>query len=1166
MLILGCGVFLFMVVAMYLMLDRTSSKEGYPGQMNEAQRQLAILEEKVDILETDLNKNHDIINQLKNAVKAMSEGGPIPKIIPKDDEKDGNAWVFHRVGNQGRDGAGADVGPVAPVGAKAHVNQMECSFATGESGHSADIQMMDVYEELKFENANGGVWKQGFDITYDINQWKNKPLKVYVVPHSHNDPGWIKTFSKYYQDQTQHILDNAVEKLKQYPAMKFIWAEISYLSEWWGKTTETKKNMAKKLISSGQWEIVTGGWVMVDEANCHYFAILDQFIEGHEWMDEMLGIKPKISWSIDPFGMSPTLAYLLKGMGYDAMVIQRIHYEVKKYLAKRQQLEFMWRQNWDHETSTDMFCHMMPFYSYDAPHSCGPDPKVCCQFDFKRLPGGRVNCPWKIAPVKINDGNVEHRSEVLLDQYRKKAQLYKSNVLLVPLGDDFRYDKAIEWDLQYENYEKLFSYMNSRKDWHIQAQFGTLNDYFSALWYETNAEVGTQPEGFPSLSGDFYAYADREKDYWTGYFTSRPFHKHLDRVVESHLRAAEIIFSYAYATARKEELSHFQADELVHMLSVSRKSLGLFQHHDAITGTAKDHVVVDYGKKLLLAIEGLRTVIMESMYLLMLDDRSFYKPGIKYFNLDEVRASHDAIPTQELLLLDEEDPRAVMFFNPLAQPRQELVRLRVSSLNVEVTDSEGNPVNSQGGLVFNQFDSLDDTVYDLIFEVDLKPMGLKKYWILDSGSKVTSHHQHSMVEFFNMAESGNIRRGNVEVLKHTDSSNKVNIDNDNLFVKFDGNTGLLKSVTTKIDNQETNVDMQFVMYGTNKAVNMKSGAYLFLPDGPAKEVSAQHAPFRVTTGPLYSEVSVYLYCVQHTVSLANTAGPESFGVGITNVVDVRNERNKELVMRIRSSIENGDGIFYTDLNGFQIQKRKKYSDKLPLQANFYPMPTMAYIEDDDSRLSILTGQPLGVSSLEMGWLEVVLDRRLMQDDNRGVQQGVQDNRRTPSFFKLLLERKVDSSNYEPSVSVPVGYPSLLGHYTSLALNHPIFTHFVSMAERQEQSNLKGELALIQRGLPCDMHIVNLRTRSSHKANAATARREAFLILHRLGFDCRYPGLRLQCMTQGGQVDTSYLFSDMNIRDIQATSLSGMKDEKSLGEKATVEIQPMELKTYRIKFH
>ena len=48
-----------------------------------------------------------------------------------------------------------------------------------------------------------------------------------------------------------------------------------------------------------------------------------------------------------------------------------------------------------------------------------------------------------------------------------------------------------------------------------------------------------------------------------------------------------------------------------------------------------------------------------------------------------------------------------------------------------------------------------------------------------------------------------------------------------------------------------------------------------------------------------------------------------------------------------------------------MQPRRHYM-KLPLQANFYPMPSQAYIQDSHHRLTLHTAQALGVSSLENG--------------------------------------------------------------------------------------------------------------------------------------------------------------------------------------------------------
>ena len=72
-------------------------------------------------------------------------------------------------------------------------------------------------------------------------------------------------------------------------------------------------------------------------------------------------------------------------------------------------------------------------------------------------------------------------------------------------------------------------------------------------------------------------------------------HGHCSSVLSS--RAAEIIFTLAQAHSNAQKMRSFPVGEYFSKLMEARRDLGLFQHHDGITGTAKDHVVIDYGDR-----------------------------------------------------------------------------------------------------------------------------------------------------------------------------------------------------------------------------------------------------------------------------------------------------------------------------------------------------------------------------------------------------------------------------------------------------------------------------------------------------------------------------------------------------------------------------------------
>ncbi|KAL3070889.1 hypothetical protein niasHS_017014 [Heterodera schachtii] len=1114
-----------------------------------------------------------------------------------------------------------------------------CAPKDAAMTHNAttDVQMLSLYDILPFDNPDGGVWKQGWPITYDPEKIRTeKRLEVVVIPHSHNDPGWLKTFEGYFEDQTRHILDGMVKHLADKSDLKFIYAEMSFFELWWSQQTEEVKKRVAKFLEEGQLEIVTGGWVMTDEANAHFFATVTELFEGHEFLQNQLGYTPRHHWSIDPFGLSPTLSYVLNRANLTHMAIQRVHYSVKKHLARHKQLEFVWRQLFSTSVggqsgdtqrqthSDDIVAHMFPFYSYDAPHSCGPDPKVCCQFDFRRLGHGPISCPWGVNPVPITADNVAERAQLLADQYRKKAQLYGHNILLVPLGDDFRFDEDSEWTDQYANYKLLFEFMNGKKEWNINARFGTLGDYFDALerrLVEKQADdlkregilrhSVKKPENrgalsadspssaaslslLPLLSGDFFTYADRDDHYWSGFFTSRPFYKHMDRTLQHLLRAADIFYTMARweskGNSEKGEEDGGDFDLLFDPLVRARRALSLFQHHDGVTGTARTNVMTDYGEKMLQALEDSKRILAKSVQRLLAIPKL-------HLRVDEAHFV-DRLPQKVVLGAT----TALAIANPMGHGRREVICVHVDSVERRI-ESHENTEGSQTDTVPQQigpvlFIDLRGHLahfhdkFELCFVAQLPPFGMAHFRLVESSSQLGDGAQKATIrQSKNSAFESRVFDS--EPIKSDEQT--VTLRNSHLVASFDASSGLLRSIRQE-ENAEIGVELSFVHYGArthdpNRAPkdlsgDSRSGAYLFLPDGPAKPLSADGNSFLVVSGPVRQYVHIkgpVEVGIRHQIAL----DVDARHLTILNNVNLATESaadrgdraqhgaNIELAMRLRVPSMRQDN-FFTDLNGFQMIRRRR-QPQLPLQAHFYPMPGAAFIEDADSRLSLLGRQALGVASLEKGEMQVMLDRRLAQDDDRGLGQGVEDNLLTESRFHLLLEHFDRFSSPPPSSSAEgtIAFHSLAAHHSSLRLHYPPISLAGQMDDPKEFKALRPFVSVLRHSFPCNFHPVTLRTLShptvySPNSSSTRPRDEAALILHRFGIECRLgtPLGESNClagMATAEGIDAFKLF-DGRPRTVRRGSLTLLyTNGTNIGQGEQIAMEPMELATLRVAF-
>lgn len=97
---------------------------------------------------------------------------------------------------------------------------------------------------------------------------------------------------------------------------------------------------------------------------------------------------------------------------------------------------------------------------------------------------------------------------------------------------------------------------------------------------------------WPVKNDDFFPYASDPNAFWTGYFTSRPTIKRFERQGNNFLQVCKQLA----ALADLDPLDGADVDVL-------KEAMGVMQHHDAITGTEKEHVAHDYARILSIGFD-----------------------------------------------------------------------------------------------------------------------------------------------------------------------------------------------------------------------------------------------------------------------------------------------------------------------------------------------------------------------------------------------------------------------------------------------------------------------------------------------------------------------------------------------------------------------------------
>ncbi|XP_072802621.1 epididymis-specific alpha-mannosidase-like [Vicugna pacos] len=757
------------------------------------------------------------------------------------------------------------------------------------------------------------------------------PIRVFVVPHSHMDVGWLHTVQESMRAYVANVYTSVAEELTLKEQRRFIAVEQEFFRLWWdGIASHKQRRQVHQLLAQGRLEFVLGGQVMHDEAVTHFDDQILQLTEGHGFLYETFGVRPRFSWQVDPFGASATTPTLFALAGFNAHVISRIDYDLKEAMQQDQALQFVWRGSPSLSAQQEIFTHVLDTHGYCSKgfywdgEAVFPDPPKDGMYPSKDTP--------------VTKTNIESYAMDMLNNIFERAAWFRTPHVLWPWGCDRQFFNASE---QFVNMDLLLDYINSRTSrFSVSIEYATLGGYFQAVYAHN---VSWQVHNHQ----DFLPYSSELLKSWTGFYTSRSGLKGLARRASALLYAGESMFTRCMWPAPHRFLDPAWALKRLQQL---RWAVSEVQHHDGITGTHTPNVTDMLVEHLSAGVQGVHKLMAT-----ITQDRTPAHSGPEPGGLFAV------------------------VYNPLAWTVTTIVTLTVGFSEVSVTDESGRPVPAQ-------VQKSGDTppAHDLHVLTTIPGLSYQHYSIRPI-KRAHEDTQEAAATVTSATQFGRRLRGHARHL----GRRLVPVKNDCYTVFLDQETNLMHSVWEGQSNRTVRVTQEFMEYHVNgeEEDGLISDNYVFMPKGAA-EPAWEAVGMEIVEGRLMTEIRQFFYRQvndtdhTHAIYTRLARGPQgSGGELLCHRIEQECrvgplELNREAILRTSTDL-NTQRVLYSDNNGYQMQRRtyRNYANNT-VSRNYYPMAQAAFIQDRGSRLVLLSERAHGVSSQRSGQVEVMLHRRL----------------------------------------------------------------------------------------------------------------------------------------------------------------------------------------------